>query len=110
MHMKRILLLIGVLALASMALAACTVPKSVVRGQSNNGLFAIVCEPSDAKVYVDGQLVGEASKFDGKPGCLEIASGTHRLEVKADGYAPFVRDVYSSNAVQTIRVTLVKIQ
>ena len=110
MHAKRTLLLVGVLALASMTLAGCSVPKSTVRGQTHNGLFAIICEPDDAMVYVDGQLVGKASKFDGKPGYLEIASGTHRLEVKADGYAPFVRDVYSSNTAQTIRVTLVKLQ
>ena len=95
------------LAVAAVLFAAgCSVPHSVVKGQGNNGLFALVVDPADAQIVIDGNLVGQASKYDGKHGYLEIASGTHRLEVRKDGYQPFVRDVYSSNAVQEIHVTL----
>ena len=95
------------LALAAVVVAAgCSVPHSVVKGQSNNGLFALIVQPADAQVVVDGNLIGKASAYNGKHGYLEIASGTHRLEIRRDGYQPFVRDVYSSNAVQEIHVTL----
>ena len=108
MMMKRtaFVLLIGVAILA----VGCATPHRTVSGQSNNGLFRIICDPGGAEVYVDGQFVGPASRFDGSPGLLEIAAGTHRLEIRKEGYAPFIRDVYSSNAVQEVRVTLSPIE
>jgi hypothetical protein len=93
-------------AAALLALASCATPHSVTRGAGNNGLFALMVDPASAEVYVDGVLVGEADRFDGQPGYLEIASGTHRLEFKKAGYLPWARDVYSSNAVQEVHVTL----
>lgn len=90
-------------------LSACTPPNATVEGRSNDGLFAIIADPSSAEVYVDGQFMGKARRFDGSPGYLQIASGTHRLELRKDGYKTWVRDVYSSNAIQEIRVTLSKI-
>ena len=87
-------------------LVGCSVPQATVSGKSNDGLFAIICKPASAEVYVDGRLIGKTSKFDGNPGYLQIASGTHRLEIRKDGYQTWVRDIYSSNAIQTINVTL----
>lgn len=103
--MKKSIIAIAVLTLLLAALG-CSIPQSTVSGKSNDGLFAIICQPGSAEVYVDGILIGKASKFDGSPGYLEIASGTHRLELRKNGYQTWMRDIYSSNAIQTIRVTL----
>jgi hypothetical protein len=102
--MRTLTLTVAVAAL--LALASCTAPHSEVKGASNNGLFALFVDPGSAEVYVDGVGVGEADRFDGKPGYLEIASGTHRLELRKAGYLTWTRDVYSSNAVQELHVTL----
>ena len=105
--MKRIAIVLVLVALA-VGFAACTPPEAVVRSGSNDGLFKLVVQPSSAEVYVDGDFVGKASKYDGYPGYLQIASGTHRLEFRKDGYQTWQRDVYSSNSVQEIRVTMVR--
>ena len=45
-------------------------------------------EPDEARVYVDGRLVGTADDFDGFPRMLRVSAGTHRLTFRLSGYAP----------------------
>ena len=105
----KLVLIALLLVSAAVVVFGCATPKAVVKGVSNNGMFAIECNPSSAEVYVDGQLIGKAKEFDGSPKFLEIASGTHRLELRAPGYQTWQRDVYSSNSIQRIQVTLAKV-
>jgi hypothetical protein len=46
-------------------------------------------EPDEARVYVDGRLVGTADDFDGFPRMLRVSPGTHRLTFRLSGYAPY---------------------
>ena len=104
MRTVALLLVLGVVVLV----ASCMTPQAEVKGVGNEGLVAIFCKPSDALVYVDGQLVGRANQFDGRPGYLQVSSGRHIIEIKKDGYKPFRKEIYASNALIEIRVTLVK--
>jgi len=100
------LLLIGCVVLF---VASCMTPEAQVKGVGNQGLVAIFCDPSNAQVYVDGQLVGKAKEFDGRPGYLQVSSGRHVIEIKKDGYKPYRQEIYSSNSIIEIRVTLEKV-
>jgi len=46
--------------------------------------------PANAKVYVNGALVGTVSDFSGLTGHLKVTLGQHLVEIKADGYETFV--------------------
>jgi hypothetical protein len=42
---------------------------------------------ADAEIYVDGKFVGQT------PSKLELASGTHHIEVKSEGRRAWERDL-----------------
>jgi PEGA domain-containing protein len=44
--------------------------------------------PEEAKVYLDGALVGSADDFDGFPDYLYLKRGRYRLEFRLEGYEP----------------------
>ena len=44
--------------------------------------------PAHAEVYVDGVYAGRADRFDGTSGASSLIVGRHRIEVRAEGYAP----------------------
>jgi hypothetical protein len=46
-------------------------------------------EPDEARVYLDGRLVGTADDYDGFPRMLRVSAGTHRLTFRLRGYAPY---------------------
>jgi len=91
-------------------LMGCGTPREATIGVGNEGALKIVCDPSDAEVSIDGVSMGEANRYDGKPGYIKLSSGTHKVELKKEGYAPYFREVYSSKSLQTIDVTLRKIE
>ena len=85
----------------------CGVPQETRRGVGNEGLLIIQAVPDDAEVYVDGQLVGKAGKYDSDP--LELSSGTHKIEIRKAGYFSEIREVYSGNQSRhTLKVNLRK--
>jgi hypothetical protein len=59
----------------------------------DTGSLRLKIKPRDTQVYVDGYLVGTVDDFDGAFQKLGIESGTHRIELKADGYEPLQLDV-----------------
>jgi len=60
------------------------------RGQ---GALKLKVKPRDAKVYVDGYYVGNVDQFDGAFQKLSLNSGSHKVEVKAEGYETAEFDV-----------------
>lgn len=52
------------------------------------GSLRLKVTPKDAKVYVDGYFVGVVDSFDGVFQKLAVEAGSHRIEVRADGYEP----------------------
>ncbi len=77
------------------------------RGIGNEGFLIIQAVPDDADVYVDGEKVGRAGKFESTP--LELSSGTHKIEIRKAGFLPEVRDIYAGNQSRhTLKVNLRK--
>ena len=101
---------IFLLAVSILILMGCGTPKEATIGVGNEGLLKIVCDPSSAEVFVDGISMGEANRYDGKPGYIKLESGTHKIEIKKEGYVPYIRDVYASKSLQTIEVTLRRLE
>lgn len=61
---------------------------SVSQSSKDTGKLRLKIDPKDAEVYVDGFYVGRVDSFDGSFQKLELDAGTHRIELKATGYAP----------------------
>ncbi len=95
------------IALAFLLLWGCGYPKETRRGVGNEGFLVIQAIPDDAEVYVDGQLMGEAGKFEKDP--LELSSGTHKIEIRKSGFISEVREVYAGNQSRhTLKINLRK--
>ncbi len=85
----------------------CGLPQETRRGVGNEGLIVIQATPSDAEVYVNGDLVGKAEQFEKDP--LELKSGTHKLEIRKAGYSSEFREVYVGNQSRhSLKVNLKK--
>jgi len=61
------------------------------------GSIRLRVSPRDAKVYVDGALVGTVDDFDGFSDHLDLDPGRHQIELRAEGYRPFIADVTVSD-------------
>ena len=96
----------GFLILAAFLLWGCSLHETR-RGIGNEGFLIIQATPDDAEVYVDGEKIGQAGKFESTP--LELSSGTHKIEIRKAGFLPEVRDVYAGNQSRhTLKVNLRK--
>jgi hypothetical protein len=47
----------------------------------------------DAQVFVDGYYAGVVNDFDGTLQHLDLTPGPHRIEIRADGFAPITFEV-----------------
>jgi len=95
------------LLLALVIFWGCGMPKETRRGVGNEGFLIIQAVPDDADVYVDGQLMGRADKYESDP--LELESGTHKIQFRRAGYYPEVREIYVGNQSRhTLKVNLRK--
>jgi PEGA domain len=57
------------------------------------GKLRLKIDPKQAEVYVDGYYVGIVDSFDGAFQKLELDSGGHRIDLKADGFEPLQFEV-----------------
>jgi hypothetical protein len=58
------------------------------RDSRDIGAVRLKVKPEHGQVYVDGYYVGEVDSFDGVFQRLSLESGAHRIEIRAEGYAP----------------------
>lgn len=49
--------------------------------------------PPEARVYLEGRLIGTADEFDGDPDFLYLQPGTYRLELRLRGYESISQDI-----------------
>jgi hypothetical protein len=97
----------GFFILALIFIWGCGLPQETRRGVGNEGLLILLVTPNDAEVYVDGNLVGRAEEFEKNP--VELKSGTHKVEIRKDGFATEVREVYAGNQSRhTLKINLRK--
>jgi len=57
------------------------------------GSLRLKVKPGNAQVFVDGYLVGTVDSFDGVFQRLNVEAGSHKIELRADGYEPTLFDV-----------------
>jgi len=94
-----------VMLVALLLLAACSMPNTTVRTTNTRPGIAIDGAPDGAILYVDGQRVGEANKYDGQPNVLVVEPGTHTVVVKGADGAPLIdRKIYVESELKTIKV------
>jgi PEGA domain-containing protein len=53
-----------------------------------DGSLRLKVKPKNGSVYVDGYFAGQVDEFDGIFQRLHVEPGPHRIEIRADGYAP----------------------
>ncbi len=58
------------------------------RGFHDTGSLRLRVKPRDAQVLVDGYFVGTVDDFDGVFQRLHVDAGSHRVELRAPGFAP----------------------
>jgi PEGA domain len=66
---------------------------SVSQSYRENGGLRLKINPKQAQVFVDGAYVGVIDSFNGTFQKLEIESGGHKVELKANGFEPLQFDV-----------------
>ncbi|HTM23999.1 MAG TPA: PEGA domain-containing protein [Vicinamibacterales bacterium] len=59
----------------------------------DQGALKLKVKPRTAKVYVDGYFVGNVDQFDGAFQKLTLNTGSHKVEIKAEGYETAEFDV-----------------
>lgn len=82
-------------------------PKGQIYGVGNAGGLIFQVNPPDATVVLDGVVQGKASDFP-EERYLKVESGTHRLELRKEGYRIFAREIYVSNSLLRIEASLVE--
>jgi hypothetical protein len=68
--------------------AAVNLTPFIVESMNSGSLRLRVDGSSQAEVYVDGVYAGHTADFDGASRRASLKTGVHRIEVRADGYAP----------------------
>jgi hypothetical protein len=66
---------------------------SVSQSYRENGSLRLKIDPKQAQVFVDGAYVGVVDSFNGTFQKLELESGGHKIELKANGFEPLQFDV-----------------
>jgi hypothetical protein len=73
----------------TLALAGCAGSRAVQKRPE--AALVVDCDVADARVYVDDHFVGRAVELRGQ--AIEVAAGSRRVEVRADGWFTAYRDV-----------------
>jgi hypothetical protein len=75
------------------------------------GSLRIKANVDEAKVYIDGALAGTVDEFNGLSEHLELESGSHVLELRADGYQTYTDDVIVEiGKTRTVRISMDKVK
>jgi hypothetical protein len=61
---------------------------------ADTGSVLVASDPAGAEIYVDGRFAGQT------PSTLHVAGGSHRIELKADGRKPWVRELQITKGSQ----------
>ena len=59
---------------------------SVSQSYRENGSLRLKINPKQAEIFVDGYYVGVVDNFDGAFQKLGIEAGSHKIELKAEGF------------------------
>ena len=62
------------------------------RANERMGALDLDLKPGDTQVYLDGQLIGEADRFDGWPGYLWLDEGDYHFVFYREGFRTIARE------------------
>ena len=99
-----------------LAIAACAAPseQAAIFARAGEGLKAVEassgdlrlkCEPLDSEVWLDGMPVGACEDFAGRRG-LSLGQRMRKVEVRKDGYTPYLTFVEPDGTHAALTVTL----
>ncbi|MEW6774701.1 MAG: PEGA domain-containing protein [Bdellovibrionota bacterium] len=104
--MKSFRLISASLVIVALLVGAGCASRSVT-GVGNEGFVVFSVEPDDAELWVDGVKAGLVKDYNGSRGVLQLTSGTHKIEIKKEGYQSHRKEVFAgAGAKQTISVRL----
>jgi hypothetical protein len=63
------------------------------RAARTTGSIRLKARPKEALVYIDGALAGTVDDFNGLGDHLQLEGGLHQLELRADGYEPYIGEL-----------------
>lgn len=64
-----------------------------VEDEELTGAIRFRVDPDDARIYINGALVGSVDDFNGLKDHLNLPAGVHQLEVRAEGYETYVAEL-----------------
>ncbi|MBP2675827.1 MAG: hypothetical protein H6Q84_2667 [Deltaproteobacteria bacterium] len=100
------LVLLAALAAGFPALSGCY-PQSQIYGVGNEGGLVFNVNPPEAEVVIDGVAQGPASAFT-QERYLKVSPGTHKVELRLEGYETYAREIYVTNSLLRVETGLVK--
>jgi hypothetical protein len=75
------------------------------------GSVRLRVSPDTARVYINGALVGTVDDFNGLSDHLQLPAGMHQIEIRAEGYEPYIAGIaIEPGKTQTERFSLKKRQ
>ena len=75
------------------------------------GSVRLRVSPSSAEVYVDGELAGIVDDFNGLSDHLQLTSGEHLVEIRAQGYETFLPEIdVALGKTTTVRGSMKKVK
>jgi hypothetical protein len=82
---------------------------SAAAPRRTTGAIRLKANPSSAKVYIDGALVGLVDEFDGLTDHLELEAGRRVVELRAEGYQTVTTEVtVNAGKTKTVRLSMKK--
>jgi hypothetical protein len=72
---------------------------------ATGGVLNVRSNVEGAQVFVDGEPKGTVTNGQAS---VELSPGTHKIEIRAEGYAPFQQTVTAAGAESTVSAQLVK--
>lgn len=84
-------------------------PKSQVYTVGNVGGLIFNVNPGKAEVLVNGVVQGMASDFT-QERYLKLSNGTHRLELRAEGYETYTKEIFIGSSLERVEVALIRKQ
>jgi hypothetical protein len=84
-------------------------PKSQIYTVDNVGGLIFNVNPGNAEVIIDGVAQGRASDFT-QERYLKLSAGTHQLELRANGFETFSREIFIGSSLERVEATLIRKQ
>jgi hypothetical protein len=79
------------------ASAGCALPQSQVVSGSTRPTLSLTGAPSNSELFLDGQLIGPANRYDGTAGVMSIEEGSHSVEIRQGATSLIEKKIYAAN-------------